>query len=82
MVPSMPIRSRRFTYARRWSNRESRKRAPLFGGSVVNVSGWQDSDKQGKKYKDYFSDASSYDITNYPPAYAGIRGRKGRLLSI
>lgn len=47
--------------------------APLFEGSVVNVSGWRDSDKQGRKYQDYFSNATSYHITNY----SGERGYQG-----
>ena len=53
--------------------------ASLFEGSVVNVSASNDSDKDcsffeyyfgdydsGKRYKEYFTNASSYSITNYP----------------
>ena len=39
--------------------------AHLFHGSVVNVSGWRDVDKQGNTYRSYFSNASEYCITNY-----------------
>lgn len=53
-----------------WSNRELEKIAPLFTGDVVNVSAWDDRDKQGGHYKDYFSKASGYYYTNY----TGARG--------
>lgn len=55
------------------------KFSSLFFGSVLNVSGSNDSDKScslynyyfsdydsGKRYKDYFSAASSYLVSNYP----------------
>lgn len=50
---------------RRWSNRELSRFAPLFNGAVVNVSGWRDEDKEGRPYKNYFTQASSYAVTNY-----------------
>lgn len=53
--------------------------AHLFSGAVINVSGSNDSDKHssmrdyyfgdfdsGERYKDYFSSASSYLVSNYP----------------
>jgi hypothetical protein len=61
---------RRFRIARRWSNRVLREIAPLFDGDVINVSGWQDGDKEGGRYRDYFRNARSYMITNY----GGYRG--------
>ena len=51
--------------ARRWSNRELRKVSNLFSGDVVNVSGWRDSDKEGWHYRDYFTKATSYTVTNF-----------------
>jgi hypothetical protein len=51
--------------ARRWSNKELRKFAHLFPGAAVNVSAWEDRDKQGGCYKDYFTGANSYHITNF-----------------
>lgn len=66
---------RKFRLARNWSNQELRKIAPLFAGSVVNVSGWKDEDKQGNYYKNYFVNKSSYAITNF----AGKRGWQGDL---
>ncbi len=49
---------------RNWSNAELRKFAPLYSGDVINVSGWKDEDKNGGKYRDYFSNAASYSISN------------------
>lgn len=37
----------------------------MFGGKVVNVSGFRDEDKEGGFYRSYFPGAESYDITNY-----------------
>lgn len=51
--------------ARKWSNRVLKKIAPLFSGEVVNISGWKDMDKEGGYYKNYFTHASGYSITNY-----------------
>jgi len=64
---------RRFRIARLWSNREIRRIAPLFTGEVVNVSAWDDRDKEGGHYENYFSKASSYHYTNY----SGVRGYQG-----
>jgi len=56
---------RRFRSARRWSNREIAALAPLFDGDIVNVSGWDDRDKEGATYQSYFRNRKSYSITNY-----------------
>jgi hypothetical protein len=55
---------------RAWSNRELRQFASLFSGDVIHVSGWEDKDKEGGRYYDYFSSARSYVISN-------IEGRRG-----
>ena len=55
---------------RLWSNDVLRQIAPAFTGSVINVSGWRDEDKQGGHYRDYFSSAASYSISNM----GGYRG--------
>jgi hypothetical protein len=55
---------------RLWSNRELQRIAPLFTGDVVNVSGWEDRDKNGGRYRDYFTSATGYFLTNY----SGERG--------
>ena len=51
--------------ARLWSNTVLREIAPLFSGDVINVSGWKDEDKEGGKYKDYFTSAASYFVSNH-----------------
>ena len=61
---------RQFRLARHWSNRQLRKIASQFVGDVVNVSAWDDRDKEGHHYKEYFANASSYSYTNH----AGYRG--------
>lgn len=65
---------KKFRVPRVWSNHELKKFARLFHGSVVNVSGWADSDKEGAKYRDYFANASEYWITNYKPEARGFQG--------
>jgi hypothetical protein len=65
---------RKFRLARVWSNRELRRLAPCFPGSVVNVSAWDDRDKEGGHYRDYFTQARDYCCTNYP-GYRGLQGR-------
>lgn len=63
--------------ARVWSNRELQKVAPLFRGDVCNISAWNDEDKEGYYYRDYFLNAKSYQITNYHNSDA--RGSQGNL---
>lgn len=48
-----------------WSNDELKKFSTIFSGDIVNISGWEDKDKEGFYYKDYFTNASSYTITNF-----------------
>ncbi|MBC7977790.1 MAG: hypothetical protein H7138_22655 [Myxococcales bacterium] len=60
--------------ARRWSNAELRKVAGWFPGDVVNVSGWKDEDKEGGHYADYFTQKTSYAITNYKSEARGLQG--------
>jgi len=65
---------RQFRITRQWSNHEIKKLATLFYGDVVNVSAWDDRDKEGGYYKEYFSNASGYYYTNH----TGIRGYQQR----
>ena len=65
---------RKSVLPRRWSNQELKKFASLFTGDVVNVSAWKDADKEGKHYKDYFSQATDYYITNYKEEARGFQG--------
>lgn len=69
------LTDRKFRVPREWSNAELAKFAHLFTGSVVNVSAWKDEDKQGRRYKDYFANASSYGITNFKSESRGFQGR-------
>lgn len=62
-----------------WSNRELEKYAHLFKGNVVNVSGWKDVDKEGRHYRDYFTGASSYTITNFKAEARGFQGYEGEI---
>lgn len=55
---------RRYRYPRIWSNGELKKFSNIFSGKIINVSAWRDDDKEGKKYKDYFINASEYFLTN------------------
>jgi hypothetical protein len=64
---------------RRWSNQELRRLAPLFTGEVVNVSAWQDQDKEGGTYRDYFRNARSYALTNYEKDARGLQGLPGEI---
>ena len=61
-----------------WSNKELSKFAGLFKGRVINVSGWKDEDKEGKRYKDYFSNALEYSISNIE-GYMGLSGLDNEL---
>lgn len=53
-----------------WSNKELKKICKHFGGSVINVSGWEDKDKEGGHYKDYFPRAINYTVSNYTPSHS------------
>jgi hypothetical protein len=65
---------KKFRVPRVWSNRELEKFAAKFRGKVVNVSGWKDIDKEGRKYRDYFSNSQEYWITNYKKGARGFQG--------
>ena len=47
------------------SNLELKKFSNNFNGKIINVSGWNDSDKVGSFYKNYFSNCEDYDISNW-----------------
>ena len=59
-----------FRLPRIWSNSVLKQIGVCFSGEVVNVSGWDDRDKQGGRYRDYFPRATRYYISNY-------RGQRG-----
>jgi hypothetical protein len=68
---------RKFRVPRVWSNAELRRLGPNFEGDVVNVSGWQDQDKEGGTYREYFPKARSYAITNWETEARGFQGLPG-----
>ena len=72
-------RRQAFTLARRWSNLELRRIGPLFSGRVINVSAWEDRDKEGGRYRDYFPNAASYARTNYGTSQGVVEGAADEL---
>lgn len=70
---------RKHRLARIWSNEQLARIAPVFTGHVVNVSAWDDRDKQDRHYKDYFVNAGSYSYTNYK-GYRGFQGTENEYL--
>lgn len=68
------IKDKKFRKPRMWSNEELKKFSVLFRGKIINVSGWKDIDKEGMRYKDYFSNASEYWISNYEKNARGFQG--------
>lgn len=59
--------------ARHWSNERLRVIGAHAKGAVINVSGGDDSDKQGGHYRDYFPAASGYRVSNFGDL-AGLPG--------
>lgn len=62
----------RWTHARPFSNALLRAYAPLFRGRVINVSGWTDEDREGRTYREYFTQASAYVVSNAPIKAKGL----------
>jgi hypothetical protein len=71
---------RRFRLPRLWSNEELKKIAHLFNGDIINVSAWKDQDKEGGNYKQYFSNASRYFISNHPTLPKGYQQSENEIL--
>ncbi|MBI9074187.1 MAG: hypothetical protein JEZ02_02165 [Desulfatibacillum sp.] len=65
---------------RLWSNRELKKFAHLFEGDVINVSGWEDQDKEGGQYADYFTNKKTYTISNVGEGARGTSGDHGEVV--
>lgn len=66
--------TRAFRVPRIWSNRELSRFAPLYTGEIINVSAWQDKDKEGSIYKKYFSSCKRYMISNFDGHQGGLQG--------
>ena len=62
-----------------WSNDELRRFSKYFSGVVVNVSAWEDKDKQGATYQNYFCNSSEYWLTNYKSDMRGTSGLDNEL---
>lgn len=54
-----------FEVPRQWSNAELRRFSDRFEGSAINVSAWEDKDKEGHTYRTYFARCNEYSISNY-----------------
>lgn len=67
---------KKYKIARKWSNKELKKFAHLFGGKILNASGWKDETKEGRYYKDYFKNSELYEISNYKTEACGFQGLK------
>lgn len=65
---------KKFGRPRAFSNEELKRFSHLFTGDVVNISGWNDLDKQGMLYRDYFNNKKDYFISNYKEDQKGIQG--------
>jgi len=67
---------------RRWSNDELRKIARYFHGNVINIAGGEDKDKEDGFYKDYFTNADSYVVSNYPKQYSETERNESLFLDL
>lgn len=56
---------RTYRLPRLWSNSVLQEICPLFAGEIINVSGWDDRDKEGSFYREYFTNAGNYYISNH-----------------
>lgn len=65
---------------REFSNAMLRYYAPLFTGSVVNISGWKDGDFENSMYKTYFPNATMYAVSNAPTSSKGVGSLPDELL--
>lgn len=57
---------------RTWSNKELRKISHNFSGKIINVSAGLDKDKENAYYRNYFSSANEYYISNYEKTKSNV----------
>jgi hypothetical protein len=74
IAPSRHFHRRAFANARHWSNAQLREISQMFTGDVVNVSAWEDQDKQGERYRSYFTNCNSYHTTNFGTEQGVLQG--------
>ena len=65
---------RKFRKPRLWSNIQLKKFAGKFSGKVVNVSGWNDFDKDNNCYRNYFKNCHEYYVSNWKTDAKGFQG--------
>lgn len=71
------VLDKKLIHPRPFSNNLIRRYAPLFSGSVLNVSGWNDGDREGGKYRDYFTKHTEYTVSNYETRQRGVGSMEG-----
>lgn len=82
IVGAMRRARRELVRPRDWSNAELRRVGWLYDGAVINVSGWRDEDKAGGHYRDYFTAASSYAVSNYSGDRGATDGADGVFIDL
>jgi len=70
----MLIIDNKFRKPRFWSNKILAKFSDEFFGDIINVSAWNDEDKEGSHYKSYFKNLNSYFISNWKVSDRGSEG--------
>lgn len=68
-----------FEVPRQWSNAELRRFSDRFEGSAINVSAWEDKDKEGNTYRTYFARCSEYCISNYGTDQGVMQGTSNEI---
>lgn len=59
---------------RAWSNHELRSLVKNLKGDIINISAAEDKDKTGSNYREYFTSAQTYSISNYGKGVEGSAG--------
>ena len=67
----------KYLHPRPFSNMLLKQYAPLFKGSVINVSGWNDTDREGGTYRSYFTKHTAYTVSNYETRQRGVGSMAG-----
>ena len=67
---------RKYRIPRIWSNKQLKKYAPFFTGKILNASAWEDKDKEGSYYRNYFINTDEYYYSNYKKEMRGFQGCK------
>ncbi len=68
---------RAFIRPREFSNALIRQYGAVLSGSVINVSGWNDGDREGGTYQSYFPQHTSYTVSNYEVRDRGMGSMHG-----